>query len=136
MTAKQNGVMRRSKEPEPDSIPLMSSADLDLEADGDTEHDSHTNKKPPGASSKSMLSHAWFGFSNIKTRVLQQATRRTTIFAATILMFVCVGFVFFRKPSPVHTGSLRPNIHFAARPGTWLNDPNGLFVSADGFWHM
>ncbi|KAI9806041.1 MAG: hypothetical protein M1833_004448 [Piccolia ochrophora] len=34
-----------------------------------------------------------------------------------------------------YTGALRPQIHFSP-PQNFLNDPNGMFVDADGVWHL
>ncbi|KAI8622962.1 glycosyl hydrolase [Xylariaceae sp. FL1651] len=34
-----------------------------------------------------------------------------------------------------YTGALRPQIHFSP-PQHFMNDPNGLFVDADGTWHL
>ncbi|KAI0508937.1 glycosyl hydrolase [Xylaria bambusicola] len=35
----------------------------------------------------------------------------------------------------VYTGSLRPQIHFSPPKG-FMNDPNGMFVDANGTWHL
>lgn len=34
-----------------------------------------------------------------------------------------------------YTGALRPQVHFSP-PQHFLNDPNGMFVDADGTWHL
>lgn len=34
-----------------------------------------------------------------------------------------------------YTGTLRPQIHFSP-PQHFLNDPNGMFLDADGIWHL
>ncbi len=34
-----------------------------------------------------------------------------------------------------YTGSLRPQVHFSP-PKHFMNDPNGMFVDADGTWHL
>lgn len=34
-----------------------------------------------------------------------------------------------------YTGSLRPQIHFSP-PQNFMNDPNGMFLDADGVWHL
>lgn len=34
-----------------------------------------------------------------------------------------------------YTGPLRPQIHFSP-PQNFMNDPNGLFVDANGTWHL
>jgi sucrose-6-phosphate hydrolase SacC (GH32 family) len=31
---------------------------------------------------------------------------------------------------------LRPALHITPFNNAWLNDPNGLFVDADGLWHV
>ena len=34
-----------------------------------------------------------------------------------------------------YTGALRPQIHFSP-PVNFMNDPNGMFVDAEGTWHL
>jgi sucrose-6-phosphate hydrolase SacC (GH32 family) len=34
-----------------------------------------------------------------------------------------------------YTGSLRPQIHYSPPQG-FMNDPNGMFVDANGTWHL
>lgn len=34
-----------------------------------------------------------------------------------------------------YTGKLRPQIHFSPPQG-FMNDPNGMFVDAQGIWHL
>lgn len=34
-----------------------------------------------------------------------------------------------------YAGDLRPQIHFSP-PQKFMNDPNGMFVDADGLWHL
>jgi beta-fructofuranosidase len=34
-----------------------------------------------------------------------------------------------------YTGALRPQIHFSP-PSMFMNDPNGMFVDANGTWHL
>ncbi|KAI1334603.1 glycosyl hydrolase [Xylariaceae sp. FL0016] len=34
-----------------------------------------------------------------------------------------------------YTGALRPQVHFSP-PQNFMNDPNGMFVDADGTWHL
>lgn len=34
-----------------------------------------------------------------------------------------------------YSGALRPQIHFSP-PSNFMNDPNGMFVDANGTWHL
>ena len=34
-----------------------------------------------------------------------------------------------------YTGPLRPQLHFSP-PDNFMNDPNGMFIDADGIWHL
>ena len=34
-----------------------------------------------------------------------------------------------------YTGSLRPQVHYSP-PINFMNDPNGMFVDANGTWHL
>lgn len=34
-----------------------------------------------------------------------------------------------------YTGPLRPQIHYSP-PTNFMNDPNGMFVDANGTWHL
>lgn len=34
-----------------------------------------------------------------------------------------------------YTGLLRPQVHFSP-PQNFMNDPNGMFVDANGTWHL
>lgn len=35
----------------------------------------------------------------------------------------------------IYTGALRPQVHYSPPKG-FMNDPNGMFVDADGVWHL
>lgn len=57
-------------------------------------------------------------------------------FGLSLISATCYTFFFRDWTSSGSPNALRPGVHFAAPVGTWLNDPNGLFVDSNETWHM
>jgi len=106
-----------------DGIPLMEDGDSD-DGRSISSFDYETDKLPARP-----LSRPFF---------LQWTRKRIAVVAfASFLVFITVYTFFFADwtaSGPAY--ALRPGVHFAAPVGQWLNDPNGLFVDANGTWHM
>jgi hypothetical protein len=112
----------------PDGIPLMEDADSDHEDRSIGSFDFETSSIK---ASTQGASRAYFFLNWTKRKII-------ILFIAILIALVGIYLVFFHSwnASGGEGTSLRPGIHFAAPVGTWLNDPNGLYVDKDGVWHM
>lgn len=59
-------------------------------------------------------------------------------FASLLVGSYTEGTLLTRRDAQIvgnYTGALRPQIHYSP-PKDFMNDPNGIFVDANGTWHL
>jgi beta-fructofuranosidase len=111
-----------------DGIPLMEDADSDGDdlSIGSFDYETTTSKAAPQRTLHSSI-------------FLQWTRKKLVLLALAVFLVIAgvyLGFSLASSKASVGSTALRPGIHFAAPVGTWLNDPNGLYVDPKGVWHM